>query len=377
VSSPTSHADSGNYENAASAQANPVVEDTIWQILQASADDVSREATSADAALDGSGELAEHCVAVLRVAISHVASGSRPELSTIPAYAPTRRLLVFLRKRFLERVAGAPCGTVSTRALLDVVRAMEDVGAIIEMDPAHRFGEKLDGARAAELLVAVAHDMRSPLASILFLVDTLRRSDSGPVTEAQVRQLLLVYSAAFGLSTLTNDLIDLVRGGGEQLLNGSSIPFSVQECLYAVRDIVQPIAEEKKLSVEIAPSRVDYRSGHPAALTRVLLNLTTNALKFTHSGSVRVSAAEVSRTRVEFSVRDTGRGIPAEVVETLFDAVRPRGQGGQFIFSSAGLGLSICQKLVAQLGGALQVESKPSVGTRFSFQIELPPVQRI
>jgi signal transduction histidine kinase len=375
VSSPTRRAERGERESAAPATPIPSATEAVWQALQTAAGAVAHDWRSAEASVDSDVAVTttvQQLCAAVRIAVD----GEDPDIGNLPSYPSARRLFTALRSRFLDEIlAFTPC-PASMASALTVLRAMERVDDAIERDPSQRFGHKLSGPRAAEVLVAVAHDMRSPLASILLLVDTMRRSDSGPVSAQQARQLLLVYSAAFGLSTLTHDLMDIVRGG-EGLLNASAIPFSLQECLYAVRDIVQPIAEEKKLVVEISPAKVDYRSGHPAALTRVLLNLTTNALKFTEVGSVQVAATEVSRTRVEFTVRDTGRGIPADVVETLFDAVRGRGQTGQFIFSSAGLGLSICQKLIASMGGTLQVQSAPGTGTCFSFQLDIPPVQRI
>jgi signal transduction histidine kinase len=116
--------------------------------------------------------------------------------------------------------------------------------------------------------------------------------------------------------------------------------------------------------------------GHPGALNRVLLNLTTNALKFTSSGFVEISVRSVAPSRLEFSVRDTGRGIPPQVMSSLFDPFRRR-DPGDYAFSSAGLGLSICRKLVAAMGGTLGVETSDTNGTRFFFELELPVVTRL
>src|SRR5205085_1522172 len=134
------------------------------------------------------------------------------------------------------------------------------------------------------------------------------------------RQLLLVYGAVFALSSLASDLLDLARGG-DLLLETVPVPFSMSECIHVVRDIVQPIAEEKKLEVLlVSPQKGDRRVGQPAAITRVLLNLTTNALKFTHRGNVTVTVTSISRTGVEFSVRDTGCRIPAHRIRRRSDA---------------------------------------------------------
>jgi len=128
--------------------------------------------------------------------------------------------------------------------------------------------------------------------------------------------------------------------------------------------------------VKLNPPDVDFRVGHPGALNRVLLNLTTNALKFTSSGFVEISVRSVAPARLEFSVRDTGRGIPPQVMSSLFDPFRRR-DPGDYAFSSAGLGLSICRKLVSAMGGTLGVETSDTNGTRFFFELELPVVTRL
>ncbi len=238
-----------------------------------------------------------------------------------------------------------------------------------------KFARHLAGPSAMQLIVEVAHDMRSPLGSILFLADRLRSMQSGPLNAVQERQLGLIYSAAFGLSALAGDVIELARGG-EGLVDQQPVPFSVSDLLQSVRAIVQPIAEEKGLTVRLAPPPADARVGHPAALNRVLLNLTTNALKFTTEGGVDVSATQHTRTRLEFSVQDTGRGIPPQVMGTLFDAFRPRARPGAYTFSSAGLGLAICRQLVALMGGQLGVDTSDK-GTRFFFELDMPLASKL
>jgi hypothetical protein len=187
----------------------------------------------------------------------------------------------------------------------------------------------------------------------------------------QERQLGLVYSAAFGLSAMASDVIELARGG-DRLVDLDPIPFSVLDILESVRDIVQPIAEEKSLTVRLTAPVQDFRVGHPVALSRVLLNLTTNALKFTNEGFVEVTGREVGGDRVEFSVRDTGRGIPPQNMATLYEPFRRRQREGEYAFSGSGLGLSICRKLVEAMGSRLEVETAPDQGTRFSFVLDLP-----
>jgi signal transduction histidine kinase len=306
----------------------------------------------------------------LCTAIRDGADGKPPAVEQLPPSVPARALLDALRRAFLDQVLLVE-EHLNAGQVVQVLRGFEAVQRALDGDPAHRFATMLSGMDAMELVVEVAHDMRSPLGSILFLSERLRKGHSGPVNGIQERQLGLVYSAAFGLSSLASDVIELARGG-DRLVDRKPTPFSVTDIMQSVRDIVLPIAEEKGLEIRLAPPESDSRVGYPAALNRVLLNLTTNALKFTASGQVEVAARQLSRTAVEFSVQDTGRGIPASVMATLFDSFRQRPKPGEYAFSSAGLGLSICQKLVAAMGGVLQVDTSPERGTRFYFELDLP-----
>jgi signal transduction histidine kinase len=226
----------------------------------------------------------------------------------------------------------------------------------------------------ASLLVGIVHDVRSPLTSILFLAETLQRGASGPVTELQHRQLGLIYSAALGLSTLVSDALELARSGTE-LVDDRPAPLSVTDLLESVRDIVRPMAEEKGLSVRLLGAEPDVRLGHPLALSRALLNLTTNAIKFTERGFVEITALARGPAALEFSVRDSGPGIDPKALAHLYRPLRPSVEPGRLRFSSTGLGLAISQRLVAAMGSELQFETRPGWGTRFFFEVELPPVE--
>ena len=296
--------------------------------------------------------------------------GEKPVIRHFPSTVPARRLVDGLRRNFLQHALNGD-EPVSAQDIVRVLAAMEEVAAVIDLDSAQRFAGRLMSTDAMQLIVEVAHDMRSPLGSILFLAERLRSGQSGQISAIQERQLGLVYSAAFGLSSLASDVIELARGG-DKLVDHQPIPFSISEILQSVRDIVEPIAEEKGLTLRLTPPENDARVGYPAALNRVLLNLTTNALKFTASGSVEVICKQQSRTKIEFSVKDTGRGIPPQVLVTLFDAFRRRQRPGDYTFSSAGLGLSICQKLVHAMSGELQVDTLLEKGTRFYFVLDMP-----
>jgi signal transduction histidine kinase len=280
-----------------------------------------------------------------------------------------RRYIDVLRAEFIASLSMqsyVPDG----RELITVFAAFEEVIRRSESTATGRFVARLAGAESVNAVVEIAHDMRSPMSSILFLVDTIRRGQSGRVSPIQERQLGLVYGAALGLSSLVSDLIDAVRG--ERLVDGRPEPFSMTEVILNVCAIVQPIGEEKGLPLHVTYPQVDGRIGYPSALNRILLNLTTNALRYTDAGSVSIGCIELNESCVEFWVKDTGHGIPDGVLAMLFDGFRPGSVGIRF--SSAGLGLAICRTLLEAMGSSLKVETSPEKGTRFSFRLDLPVV---
>ncbi len=283
-----------------------------------------------------------------------------------------RRFLELLRSEVVE---GWRDFNVPDSDLLPLLSAMERVRVTIQPSWAQTFAQQLSGNDGLALLMDVAHDLRSPLTSILVLAETLQRGQSGEVNDVQRRQLGLIYTAALGLSSVASDIIEFTQGG-DQLVDQEPSAFSVTAMLESVRDIARPIAEEKHLTVRLLAPVHDERLGHSVALSRVLLNLTTNALKFTDQGYVEIVAQEVGEgNRIEFAVRDSGRGIPPEKVTTLFQPLRKEsGRRGQ-LFSQTGLGLTICRKLASAMKSELKVESRIGWGTRFFFELDLPVVQ--
>ena len=324
-------------------------------------DAVREDATSAEEVKAQALRLCQAVIARMR---------SRREPITAQSTPLSRRLIGSIRREFIRLVGAHPAADAAD--LLGVLATIEEVAEAIEPAWDERFTDRLSGPDGLELVVEVAHDLRSPLTSILFLAETLQRGRSGPVTPLQQRQLGLVYSAAFALSSVASDIIELARGG-DRLIDLEPLPFSVADIFESVRDIVQPIAEEKGLEVRIEAPQRTPRIGHPVALSRILLNLTTNALKFTDEGYVELRATDVSPNRLEFSVRDTGRGIPPAAMAMLFEPFRRRQQNRDYAFSGSGLGLSICRKLVETMEGELKVETG-STGTRFFFALGLPEV---
>jgi signal transduction histidine kinase len=276
-----------------------------------------------------------------------------------------REYVSTLRVNFL-----AELDTTSGLDAHEVVRALRKLDAAEDAwkrTDRGKFISRLTGSDCADAVVAIAHDIRSPLCSILLLVDSLRRAEKGQANPIGERQLGLIYSAAFGLSTTVSNLIAAARG--EDLVQGKPLPFSVSEMMHTVSAIVLPMCEEKGIPLAMRFPDHDARIGHASAIQQALLNLASNGLRYTDAGSVAMGCTEVEAERVEFWVEDTGPGIPDEVLKRLCYGFPP--EGVKLRFSSAGLGLAIVRTLVEAMGSTLQVDTG-SEGTRFSFLLELP-----
>jgi signal transduction histidine kinase len=237
-------------------------------------------------------------------------------------------------------------------------------------DPLDEATERLKREGVDGLIVELVHDLRSPLGSILSLCEILRQGRSGEVNELQRKQLGLMYSAALAMVAVSNDVMELGRSG-EGLVTDVPRPFSVSEVFGFIHKLLSPMAEQKNVELRLDVLVPDQLVGHPAAIGRVLGNLTTNALRFTERGFVRVSAEKAGEGHIEYAVRDTGRGIPEGSRENLFDPVRTGIAGRGILFSRSGLGLAIAQRLVRQMGSELRFETREGWGTRFYFLLPL------
>ncbi|HSJ30893.1 MAG TPA: HAMP domain-containing sensor histidine kinase [Longimicrobiales bacterium] len=318
-------------------------------------------------AMLGEPDLARHLVWILQPSRIVPAADDDEHGATLVL---RRRIVDLLRADILKSWADDP---PPSGEMLETLERLEAARAACQPVLEQSFAAELADRGGLGLVVEVAHDMRSPLTSILFLSEILHRGQSGSLNDVQKRQVGIIYSAALGLVGMASDMIEVARGG-KHLANATPQSFSVNEMLSSVRDLVTPTAEEKGLTLRIERLSSANRLGHPIALSRVLLNLTTNALKFTNEGTVEVSAAAVEGNVVEFSVRDSGPGIAPDALETLYQPFRrvPNRQTG-YAFSGTGLGLAICRRLVSAMGSELELESSEGWGTRFSFRLDLPP----
>lgn len=229
----------------------------------------------------------------------------------------------------------------------------------------------LSAPNGLDLVIEMAHDLRSPLTSILFLAEAMQQGQGGQVTDNQRRSLALIYSAALSLCTAASDVLELARGGN-RLVEHRPQPFSLSDVLFSIRDMILPLAEQKGLEIRLVHPVPERRVGHARALSRALLNLATNAVKYTDAGFVEIAVQPITPSQLTFSVRDTGAGLETGAVQTLYQPLRKTTSDLRQHFSSAGLGLAIVRKLVTAMGSELHVETARGRGTRFFFALELP-----
>lgn len=309
-------------------------------------------------------------LATLVVSVRRIACGA-----TVTNASATTRADDILLERLEREILWIPNGINGSESAVDALRACASYRSSRSpgsQDTAE-LRNRLLGPDAFELLVEVAHDFRSPLTSILFLSETLRDGHSGPVTDVQRSQLGLMYSAAFGLANVATDIVDLARRGLD-LVDEEPIPYGFGEVFRNVERMVRPMVEEKRLQLIIDVPPHGQSEGYPHALGRVLLNLTTNALKFTDEGHVEIGVNQLQQGRVEYYVKDTGRGIPLDRQKELFQPFkkrRGRGPKGDF-FSGSGVGLSIARRLVEAMGSSLEFTTSEEAGTRFFFVLPSP-----
>jgi len=224
-------------------------------------------------------------------------------------------------------------------------------------------------AMKSQFLANVSHELRTPLHAIVGYTSVLLEGMSGELSDSQRGKLQRVDSNANHLLTIINDLLDLTR------IESGKMPVRVEE--FPVQAVFEEVRTEAESLIQASDLRVTFRvpDGVPALesdrqkVKQIVLNLLSNALKFTPDGEVRIEARhEPEEERVAIAVTDTGIGISEDHQQTIFEAF---GQSGGSFYASAqsgtGLGLSICRRLATILGGDITLESEEGVGSTFTL----------
>lgn len=221
-------------------------------------------------------------------------------------------------------------------------------------------------------LANMSHEIRTPLNAVLGFANILR---STKLDEEQKEYVEVIQTSGDNLLSIVNDILDLskIEAG---MLRIEESPFKIPDIVSTVEAMLKPRAEEKglQLIVNIDSEIPECVSGDAVRLTQILVNLTTNAIKFTEDGGVYLRATAIKKQNdivmIEFLVRDTGIGIPEEKQAHIFDRFEQAEASTTRRFGGTGLGLSIVKNLVELQKGTIALFSQHGVGS--SFTIELP-----
>jgi signal transduction histidine kinase/ligand-binding sensor domain-containing protein/ActR/RegA family two-component response regulator len=225
----------------------------------------------------------------------------------------------------------------------------------------------------SEFLANMSHEVRTPMNGVLGMTELALGHATNPEQRSYLEAVQLSGEALLGV---INDILDFSKiESGRLTLD--PIDFSLKQCLTKSLETLANRAQEKHLPLrlEIAPSTPDLLIGDAGRLRQVLLNLIGNALKFTESGEIVVSAAiepsddatSPSSLLVHFCVTDTGIGIPADKLGSIFESFVQADASTSRRYGGTGLGLTISRMLVNLMGGRIWVESQPGKGSRFHF----------
>lgn len=292
-----------------------------------------------------------------------------------------------LQSRFWLALAGLGLALMAGFAALyrayqrrktNVALEAKNVEILAQKAEAERLRERAQDSEAAKerFLAAMSHEIRTPMNAIVGLSQLLDAGTHEPVT---ARNISIIRQSGEHLMTILNDVLDLAKIEAQKIeLRPQPLVFLPQ--LELVRDTFAARAREKGISLRLETGKdlPQIIVADPVRLGQVLNNLVSNAIKFTDSGEVVLSATlehailHSSIPPITFTVKDTGIGIAPEQQNAVFEEFTQVDSGVNRTYGGTGLGLSIARRLVAQMGGELQLRSEPGRGSEFFFTLHLP-----
>ena len=219
-----------------------------------------------------------------------------------------------------------------------------------------------------QIMANTSHELRTPLHGIINLADLIRIGASGPVSPQAVQDLEMIINSASRLNSLVNDILDFSKLQKQQLeIQHKPVDlFQVAENSLA---LLKPLHREKPIDLQNELTKdLPLVDGDEDRIQQILLNLLGNALKFTESGEVRLSAV-IQDGWIELAVADTGIGIPQDKQERIFDAFEQGDASTERTHGGTGLGLSVAKQLVELHGGRIWLESVVGQGSVFRFTL--------
>ena len=229
----------------------------------------------------------------------------------------------------------------------------------------------------SEFLANMSHELRTPLNSSMILAKLLAENSKGNLNQEQIQFANSIYSAGNDLLNLINDILDIAKvEAGKLELVPEQIP--LRRLVDSLRLAFEPLVTQKQLrfNIRIQDNTPKSIFTDPQRLEQIIKNLLSNAIKFTEQGEVGVHISSLPDGNLAFAVSDTGIGIAKEQQSLIFEAFQQADGSISRRYGGTGLGLSISRDLASLLGGGIQVESTPGIGSTFTLilPLELPDV---
>ncbi|MCE7858927.1 MAG: PAS domain S-box protein [Chloroflexi bacterium CFX2] len=223
-----------------------------------------------------------------------------------------------------------------------------------------------------QLLANVSHELRTPLGIILGYTDLIARKSYGDLTEKQVNILGRIRDSTQYLDVLVSELLDQAQLDSGKL-KLSIAAFEPREVLGSVCSQLSLLAEAKELTFQATISDAMPLSivGDSQRIKQILVNLISNAIKFTETGGITVDIFTNSLTEWNMRVADTGPGIPPEALQSIFEPFKQLAEANKSLRKGYGLGLSISNQIIKLMGGTISVESTVGKGTTFTVRLPL------